>query len=270
MSGAPAGHTPAPRQQFNSGRELINAVKARREEATAYWKIAKELEGELADLDAYDTERIDGVKVLWLSKDQRAARDETAFRHALRSAHKLRAAGNRMTDAAIIDAYEHAYNVAQQVGADGRASEMPAMRDRQTMARRVRGYVLAGNQTSTPGNGPGATQGTASSRERKALATMGRKGGKKAAQRWKDRDNDYTTVARAPLEKANAKRALGGRVTARQIANYFDEALFETGKYPTVAEASQAMGVSTRTVQRAVKSAGIALPTGRRKKGDRP
>lgn len=30
-----------------------------------------------------------------------------------------------MTDAAIIDAYEHAYNTAQRYGADGRDNEMP-------------------------------------------------------------------------------------------------------------------------------------------------
>lgn len=250
MSGAPAGHTPAPRQQFSSGRELINAVKARREEATAYWKIAKELEGELADLDAYDTERIDGVKVLWLSKDQRAARDETAFRHALRSAHKLRAAGNRMTDASIIDAYEHAYNVAQQVGADGRASEMPAMRDRQTMARRVRGYVLAGNQSSTPGNGPGASQGTASSRERKALATMGRKGGKKAAQRWKDRDSDYAKNELAKLEKTHRKKRVAGQITKARIQTLVGQHYIETGKVLSRKEIMMETGLSRATVTR--------------------
>lgn len=63
-----------------------------------------------------------------------AARDETAFRHALKVAYRLRQDGERMTDAAIIDAYEHAYRMAQRVGADGREDEMPLMRDRQTMA----------------------------------------------------------------------------------------------------------------------------------------
>nr|WP_260620004.1 hypothetical protein [Corynebacterium anserum] len=40
-----AAPTPAPKQSFTSGRELINAVKTRREEAQAYWKIAKKLQG---------------------------------------------------------------------------------------------------------------------------------------------------------------------------------------------------------------------------------
>lgn len=270
MSGLPAGHTPAPRQHFTSGRELITAVKARREEATAYWKIAKDLEGELADLDAYDAERIDGVKVLWLIEGQRAARDETAFRHALRSAHKLRAAGNRMTDAAIIDAYEHAYNVAQQVGADGRAPEMPPMRDRQTMARRVRGYVLTGNQASTPGNGPGASQGTASSRERKALATMGRRGGKKAAQRWKDRDSDYAKAARAPLEAANAQRSMSGELLETRVKMAILDARTQGAKDPSTKELASSFGVSARRIQQVRKRLGMSAKRGRSKKSETP
>ncbi len=54
-----------------------------------------------------------------------------------------------MTDAAIIDAYEHAYNTAQRYGADGRDNEMPPMRDRQTMAQRVRGYATQSKNGST-------------------------------------------------------------------------------------------------------------------------
>lgn len=97
------------------------------------------VEAELAGaLDQYDPELIQGVRVLWV-REGRAARDETAFRHALKAGHRLRQAGQRVTDAAIIDAYERGYRVAQEVGADGRKSELPPMKDRQTMARRVRG-----------------------------------------------------------------------------------------------------------------------------------
>ena len=250
MSGAPAGHTPAPRQSFTSGRELIEAVKARREEATAYWKIAKELEGEIADMDAYDAERIDGVKVLWLIEGQRAARDETAFRHALRSAYKLRAAGNRMTDAAIIDAYEHAYTVAQQVGADGRVAEMPPMRDRQTMARRVRGYVLAGNKDGGSKTSGGAGSGTATSRERKALATMGSRGGKKAAQRWKDRDSEYAKNELAKLEKTHRKKRIAGQTTKARIQTLVGQHYIETGKVLSRKEIMTETGLSRATVTR--------------------
>ena len=180
MTGQPAPEQEKPQQAFSSGRELIEAVRARREEA----RMLKDLDSELSNAEALDGDRIDGVKVLWISEG-RAARDETAFRHALATAHRLREAGQRMTDAKIIDAYERAYNVAQAVGSDHREPDMPPMRDRQTMARRVRGYVLAGNHTAGSSSFTGGTS-SVGARERKALATMGRKGGKKAAQRWKD------------------------------------------------------------------------------------
>lgn len=121
------------------------------------------------------------MRVRWISKGV-AARDETAFSHALKIGYRLRKAEQRLTDAAIIDAYEHAYNVAQEQGSAGRSSEMPPMCDRQTMARRVRGYVTQSkNNTSLSSSAPGR----ATSSEHKALATMGSKGGQKAVQRWK-------------------------------------------------------------------------------------
>lgn len=180
-----AGHDQfeaAPRQQFSSGRELINAVKTRREEAQAFKALAQDVDAEIADgLDQYDPELIDGVRVLWIAQGK-AARDETAFKHALKTGHRLRQQGQRLSDAAIIDAYEHAYNVAQTHGGAGRDSEIPLMRDRQTMARRVRGYVT---QSKSKAYGSTSAPGKTTSSERKALATMGRRGGKKAAERWK-------------------------------------------------------------------------------------
>ena len=119
MTGQPAPQTTPAAQNFSSGRELIEAVVARREQAQQARKLLASLEGDLPSAEALDGDRIDGVKVLWVNEG-RAARDETAFRHALATAYKLREAGQKMTDAAIIDAYEQAYNVAQAVGADHR------------------------------------------------------------------------------------------------------------------------------------------------------
>lgn len=251
-----------PEQAFSSGRELIEAVVARREQATQAREILASLDGDLPNAEALDGDRIDGVKVLWIT-ETRAARDETAFRHALATAHQLREAGKKMTDAAIIDAYERAYTIAQAVGADHREPEMPPMRDRLTMARRVRGYVL-GHKKNTGSSSFAGSAGHATARERKALATMGRRGGQKAAQRWNDRDSDYVKAETAKLKQANAKRAMSGRVTARQIANYFDDTMLQTGSYPSISEAMQEFSVSRPTVNRALKKAGISLPRGRR------
>lgn len=99
-------------------------MRSRREQAQQARDILSSLENDLPSAEALDGDRIDGVKVLWITEG-RAARDETAFRHALATAHRLREAGERMTDAKIIDAYERAYNLAQAVGADNREPEMP-------------------------------------------------------------------------------------------------------------------------------------------------
>jgi len=254
---------PTPRQQFTSGRELINAVKTRREQAQAFKALAQDVDAEISGgLDQYDPELIDGVRVLWIAQGT-AARDETAFRHALKTGHRLRQQGQRLTDAVLIDAYEHAYNVAQTHGGAGRDSEMPPMRDRQTMARRVRGYVT---QSKSEAYSSSSTPGKATSSERKALATMGRRGGKKAAQRWKtDPEGKYAQSQLESLNNANKRRSAGGRSQSHKIAAYFDDAFAQTGEYPTVASASAEFAVSNRTVQRALAKAGITLPTGRKK-----
>src|SRR5699024_7518626 len=143
---------------------------------------------------------IDGVRVIWIIQGHRAARDETAFRHALATGHRLKAQGEPLKDNKLIDAYERAYNIAQAVGADHRQPNMPPMRDRLTMARRIRAYVTQGITAPTQTN----PRTRHSSAGRKALATMGRRGGKQAAKRWKDpNQKEYQEAARAPLEKAN-------------------------------------------------------------------
>ncbi len=141
---------------------------ARREEAERFKALSQDVEAELSGtLDAYDPELVQGVRVLWI-RQGRSARDETAFRHAWKTGDRLRHAGQRMTDAAIIDADEHAYAVAQEIAADGGKNELPPMRDRQTMAKRVRGYV----PTSKGAEGAYVAPVRANSAEYKALATQ--------------------------------------------------------------------------------------------------
>ena len=256
-----AGHdqfNPTPRQQFSSGRELITAVKTRREEAQAFKALAQDVDAEIAGgLDQYDPELIDGVRVLWIAQGV-AARDETAFRHALKTGHRLRQQGQRLTDAAIIDAYEHAYNVAHTHGGSGRDNEMPPMRDRQTMARRVRGYVTQSKSDAYSGsNAPGK----ATSSERKALATMGRRGGKKAAERWKtDPQGDYAQAQRDMLENANNQRRRQGSETRSQVYSVYASTLAQTGKAPTGAKIGRELGITRKTASahlRALREAGL-------------
>lgn len=240
-----------PQQRFSSGRELINAVKARREEAERFKALAQDVETELAgQLDHYDPELVQGVRVLWV-REGRAARDETAFRHALKTGHRLRQAGQRMTDAAIIDAYEKAYAVAQEVGADGRKPEMPPMRDRQTMARRVRGYVTTSKNESYSSS---SDAGQATSAERKALATMGRRGGKKAAERWNDRNSDYAQTELKKLQEANQQRKRQGNSTRAKVLAFVADYLAQTGEAPLSRAIAEELGVTKRTVNLHLKA----------------
>lgn len=133
-----------------------------------------------------------------------------------------------MTDAKIIDAYERAYNIAQAVGADHRQPEMPSQRDRQTMARRVRGYVLSGNRGAADSSSFSGSAGGVGMRERKALATMGRKGGQKAAERWK--------TATATMQGRNWKSLVGqiryARLEGRERERAYSPPLRSTSLTP--------------------------------------
>ena len=193
--------------------------------------------------------------MLW-TNPERAARDETAFRHALTVGYQLKAAGERLKDAKIIDAYERAYTVAQAVGADGREPDLPAMRDRLTMARRVRGYVAKGQPVV-----PARQTETQSSRGRKALATMGRRGGQKAAERWKtDPEGEYAQGRRATLEQANKRRKSAGTTTRARILAVVSDTHSQLGKVPTRREIMDETGLSRATVTRhlsALREAGL-------------
>ena len=246
MTGQPAHAEAKGTQKFSSGRELIEAVRARREQAQQARELLASLEGDLPSAEALDGDRIEGVKVLWITGG-RAARDETGFRHALATAHRLREAGERMTDAKIIDAYERAYNIAQAVGADHREPEMPPQRDRLTMARRVPGYVLSNNRSNGSSSFTGATDGV-NARERKALATMGRKGGKKAAERWKDRDSEYAQAELKKLRKTQQRKKAKGRSTRSRISQFVNDQSIETGSIPTWPEIMAEINASRRTV----------------------
>lgn len=156
-----------------------------------------------------------------------------------------------MTHAAIIDAYEHAYNTAQRYGADGRDNEMPPMRDRQTMARRVRGYVARANASNSSSVAPGR----ATSTERKALSTMGRRGGQKAAERWKtDPDGEYAQAQRDTMGKTHRRNRVQGQTTRAKIQLLVGESFADTGLLPTRREIMRETGLSEAAVKRHLRS----------------
>ena len=241
-------------QEFSSGRARIEAAR----KATAEAKALATLEASLPSAAEASGELIDGVRVLWATS-QRAARDETAFRHALTVGYQLKAAGEHLKDNKIIDAYERAYNVAQAVGADGREPDLPAMRDRLTMARRVRGYVAKGQPVV-----PARQTETQSSRGRKALATMGRRGGKKAAERWKtDPDGEYAQGRREALEQANKRREMTGELLELRVKTAILDARSQLVADPSTRELAGELGVSERRIQQVRKALGMEAKRGR-------
>ncbi len=66
-----------PQQNISSGRELIEAVITRREQATQARELLASLENDLPNAEALDGDRIDGVKVLWITGGARCARRDS-------------------------------------------------------------------------------------------------------------------------------------------------------------------------------------------------
>lgn len=251
-------------QRFSSGRELITAARANTERARQAREVLASLEDDALN-DAFaaaDPDVIDGVRVVWQSQG-RAQRDVTAFQHALKTAGKLHRAGEKMTDDAIIDAYRQAYEVAQSVGADGRTREEPPMRDLRSLARRVRGYVSSNKRVNAATAKENPTAGTVMrSSERKALATLGRRGGQKAAERWKDPESDYAKTERAKLAAANLQRSFSTDENKGRVMTYVAVCKRE-GYDPTSKEVAAELGLSVSRVNELRKELGISRRRGR-------
>lgn len=264
MNNNDAPETPA-RRQFASGRDRIQAAQ----DATAQARAWRELRAELPSEEEIAPAAhgiIDGVRIIW-SSPGRAARDETAFRHALTTAHRMRAAGEALKDAKIIDAYERGYSVAQAVGADYRQPDMPPMRDRLTMARRVRGYVIAGN-TSPSSTAASTTRMDAAGR--KALATLGSRGGKKAAERWQDPDSDYARKERAKLAAANEARSYSTEENKGRVLALIASSRRQGLPAPTTGAIAAELGLSVRRVRALRAELGMSAARGRPRKTAEP
>ena len=96
---------------------------------------------------------------------------------------------------------------------------------------------------------------------------MGRRGGQKAAERWKtDPDGQYAQENRQRLQAANKRREISGKSTRLMIAAWFLDGYGQTGQWPLIGEAVDEFKVSERTVRNALQNAGISLPKGRRKR----
>ena len=201
------------------------------------------------ELERHDPSYIQGVRVLYDAAGT-PQRDETAFRHALKTAHRAHKRGQRLKDTLIIDAYEHACRIAHAQDTLGRPDEMPPMRDRLTMARRVRAYATTNKTVKEAGTGLSSTQHVTPT-ERSALRTFGSRGGKKSAQRWTaPTQTEYHTNARKPLEAANKRRAQQARASKAEVLAFLSRQIVESGTQPTRREVMQEFGLSESTAKR--------------------
>ena len=76
---------------------------------------------------------------------------------------------------------------------------------------------------------------------------MGRRGGKKAAQRWQDPDSDYAKQERIKLAKANQKRKAVGNATRARVLAFAAQSFAETSKMPSGAEIGRELGITRKT-----------------------
>lgn len=249
-----------------TGRELIAQAEHNRKQAENWRKLAQELDGmSIEQLEANDPDLIQGVRLVYMNNGT-IARDVTAFRHALKIAYRLRKKGQRLSDNAVIDAYIHAYTVAQDTDQTGRAPEIPDLKSLQTLARRVRAYVTH-NSTQTKQTTPGLSpyQYTTPA-EKSALRTFGKRGGKEsAARKWADRGSALARKSLEPLEQANQRRMLSTDENKGRVLAYISQQRRE-GHEPTTAEIAEDLSLSPRRVREIRNMLGMSAKRGRPKR----
>ncbi|MDY5161134.1 replication initiation protein [Actinotignum urinale] len=232
----------------------------------------KKLEESLPALSPHDRKRladaepgrIDGVKIVWKDGKEgiEVARDETAFRHALWIARLRHDNNEKYVPEDIIFSYIYAYEIALNVDKSGRASEMPKRSDLETLAERIRYYVL--NPTQEVTEYKRYSTGEFTPKERKALATLGRRGAQTTnAKRWDESRAEYTDYradALKNLDDANEQRRLAGNANRGKIYQAYYEYLVKQGSKPSYAQLMDATGLKRTAVVthlKALREAGL-------------
>ncbi|MGY6464036.1 hypothetical protein ACXIUA_09055 [Corynebacterium sp. UMB8791] len=127
------------------------------------------------------------------------------------------------------------------------------------MARRVRGYVTHAKAS----NGESWSAQRATTTERKALAIMGRRGGK-TAERWKtDPNGEYAQVQREKLEKTHKRKKMQRLNNRQRVGQFVTSYWIETDLFPSWKEIQDETGLPRATVARhmAVLKESGELPT---------
>ncbi len=92
---------------------------------------------------------------------------------------------------------------------------------------------------------------------------MGRKGGKKAAERWKtDPHGEYAQTELAKLERTHRRKRVQGQTTRAKIQVLVGQSFVETGKLPSRKEIMAETGMSGSTVKTAFARTAVLTDEG--------
>lgn len=120
------------------------------------------------------------------------------------------------------------------------------MRDRLTLARRVRAYATTNKTLTTSGTTLSTTQHVTPT-ERSALRTFGSRGGKATVQRRANNPEERDPL-RKGWETANKRRKVQGNETRGRILLAVSSSYSDTGRIPTRREIAEEVGCTPRTV----------------------
>ena len=197
------------------------------------------------ELERHDPSYIQGVRVLYDAAGT-PQRDETAFRHALKTAHRAHKRGQRLKDAPHHRRPRTRLPHRPRPRHPRPPRRNAPMRDRLTMARRVRAYATTNKTTKEAGTSLSSTQHVTPV-ERNALRTFGSRGGKKSAQRRANNPEEREPL-RKGWEKANKRRKVQGNETRGRILLAVSSGYSDTGRVPTRREIAEEVGCTPRTV----------------------
>lgn len=95
---------------------------------------------------------------------------------------------------------------------------------------------------------------------------MGCRGGKKAAERWKDRNSDYVKDLTQKLHKANQRREWQGDALMSEVKSSILRSRIETDTDPSTKDLAAEFNVSISRVKQIRQALGMQAARGRPKR----
>lgn len=193
--------------------------------------LSDELDGlSVEELERHDPSYIQGVRVLYDAAGT-PQRDETAFRHALKTAHRAHKRGQRLKKTTSSSTPTSTPTASPRPRHPRPPRRNAPMRDRLTMARRVRAYVTTNKTVKEAGTGLSSTQHVTPV-ERNALRTFGSRGGKATVQRRANNPEEREPL-RKGWEKANMQRQRQAKASKAEVLAFLSKQIAESGTQPT-------------------------------------